>query len=257
MQLAQNLIAVPPSFLRHFSDISLFFLQLLTVTSQSFHFHPSNILFPSLQAHTTIPSNFHSHLSEFSPQFLRVLTAISPDSPYYYSKLTPQFLQFFIATSPSSHRNSSEFSPLSLQTLLIITPSSHYNSVKFSLPSSKFHCFFSGISPPIDLPFFAAYHNRHYTISSESHPRSGSHALPSSQVLRAITPCHPSRLAATPQERRTPPLPKQPISSCDSAPFALRFSPFRTMKWALLACERGYIAQGGFSLHCLAGRQAK
>ena len=221
------------------------------------HCRPSELSPPLLRHFVIFPPTSHRHFPEFSFPSLQYSIPIPTRFHSLPSKLTLQFRQIFIRTSPSSHRNSSEFSPLSLRTLLIITPSSHHNSSKFSLPSSKFLCFFSGISPPIDLPFFAAYHNRHYTISSESHPQSGSHALPSSQVLRAITPCHPSRLAATPQERRTPPLPKQPISSCDSAPFALRFSPFRTMKWALLACERGYIAQGGCSFPCLAGRRAK
>ena len=206
------------------------------------HCRPSELSPPLLRHFVIFPPTSHRHFPEFSFPSLQYSIPIPTRFHSLPSKLTLQFLQIFIATFPRFICHFSEFKWLSF---------------KFSSPSSKFHCFFSGISPPIDLPFSAVYHNRHYTISSESHPRSGSRALPSSQVLRAITPCHPSRLAATPQERRTPPLPKQPISSCDSAPFALRFSPFRTMKWALLACERGYIAQGGCSFPCLAGRRAK
>ena len=51
----------------------------------------------------------------------------------------------------------------------------------------------------------------------------------------AITPCHPSRLAATPQERRTPPLPKQPISSCGSSSTVLPINLFHNIILPLLS----------------------
>ena len=175
--------------------------------------------------------------------------AACPKSHCRPSELSPPLLRHFVIFPPTSHRHFPEFSFTSLQYSIPIPPSSHYNSSKFSLPPFRdlFAIFPSSNGYPSN---FHPHPPNFFAFSPEYHRPST--CLSSLLIIIAIirirlnrihgaarTPCllpkscAPSR-RVIPRDwlrrRKKGVLPLfqnspfhraiQPLSHCDSAPFA-------------------------------------
>ena len=103
------------------------------------HCRPSELSPPLLRHFVIFPPTSHRHFPEFSFPSLQYSIPIPTRFHSLPSKLTLQFRQIFIRTSPSSHRYLSRLSLLLLQAHTTIPSNSHCHPPNFFAFSPEYH----------------------------------------------------------------------------------------------------------------------